>query len=166
MKKISTLIDKNSTKEFSQGTFIFALVAFVIALGIIALYIIFGVLNNSWLDLMQIVLVVLGGVLVVLCVLIVINYLNAIKKMEGFERTIVYDFLDDAVTYDIYREEEIVENGKIYYEDILDYKMTKSYVFLRLKNNSWLGVKKEEGLIEFIKSKGIFKHSSFRTVRK
>ena len=162
MQKISTLIDRNSTKEFMHGTYIFAWISLIVALGIIGLYITFGVINNSWNEFLQIVLVVLGGVLLVLCILILFNYWNALKKMDGFKRTIIYEFLDDALCFEIYRENEVIENGKIYYQDFLDYKVSKNYVFLRLKNNTWLAIKKEESLVDFINSKGIAKYKAFR----
>lgn len=66
MKQIKTLIDKNSTREFIQGNFNFALFALGFALVMVALYVIFGVINHSWLETMQIVLLVLAGVLIVL----------------------------------------------------------------------------------------------------
>ncbi len=94
MKQIKTLIDKNSTKEFMQGYFRLSLVGFGVSLLIIALYIVFGILNNSWTDPLQIVLVVLGGVLLVLSILMVTTYLKTINKTKGFVRTIFYDCSD------------------------------------------------------------------------
>ena len=166
MEKIITNIDKSSTKEFIQGTFLFSWVAFAFSFVLIGLYITFGIINNSWSEFLQIVLVVLGGLLLILSILIIFNYLNALKKVEDFKRTIVYDFLDEYIAFDIYREQEVIENGKVYYVDLIDYKVTKNYVFLRLKNNTWLAIKKEEGLIDFITSKGIVKHNALRIVRK
>ena len=158
MKQVKTFIDKNSTKEFIQGNLIFAIVSLGISLAIIALYVVFGILNKSWTDPLQIVLVVLGGVLLVLTIIMIVSYLNAINKVKDFKRTIIYNFEDNALSYDIYREEEKVDSGKIYYQDLLDYKESKNYIYLRIKNNTWLVVSKEEELITFIESKGIIKH--------
>ena len=158
MKQIKTLIDSKSTKEFIQGNFIFSLVSFAISLVIIALYIVFGILNKDWVDPIQIILVVLGAVLLVLSIIMVVAYINAINKMKNYVRTVVYDFLDDAISFDIFRDEEKVESGKIYYQDFLEYKESKNYVYLRLKNNTWLAINKEEELISFLQSKGIEKH--------
>ena len=158
MKQIKTLIDKNSTKEFMQGYFRLSLVGFGVSLLIIALYIVFGILNNSWTDPLQIVLVVLGGVLLVLSILMVTTYLKTINKTKSFVRTIVYCFSDEAISFEIFREEENIENGKIYYQDFMEYKESKNYIFLKLKNNTWLAINKEEGLVDYIQSKGIRKH--------
>ena len=161
MKQIKTPIDKVSTKEFVQGNFFFALVSLGVALAIIALYIVFGVINHSWTDPLQIVLVVLGGVLLVLSIIMVIGYLNSINKMKDFHRIIVYNFSDDEITYDIYKENQVMASGKAPYIDVLEYKESKHFVYLRLRNNTWLVISKEEGLLDFIQSKGIEKHKFF-----
>ncbi len=161
MKQIKTLIDKKSTKEFMQGYFRLSLVSFGVSFLMIALYIIFGILNSSWADPLQIVLVVSGGVLLVLSILMLTTYLNTINKTKSFIRTIVYDFNDETISFDIFREEEKIESGKIYYQDFVEYKESKNYIFLKLKNNTWLAIDKEEGLIDFIKSKGLKKHGLF-----
>lgn len=161
MKDIKTPIDKESTKEFVQGNLYFAIVSLGVALAIIALYIVFGVINHSWLDPLEIVLVVLGGTLLVLSIIMVVSYLTSINKMKDFRRTIVYSFSNDEITYDIYKEEEKAVSGKTPYIDVLEYKETKHYVYLRLRNNTWLVISKEEGLIEFLQSKGIEKRKFF-----
>ena len=161
MKQIKTPIDKESTKEFVQGNLYFAIVSLGVALAIIALYIVFGVINHSWLDPLQIVLVVLGGILLVLSIIMVVSYLNSINKMKDFHRTMIYNFSSDEITYDLYKEEEKVATGKASYIDVLGYKETKHFVYLRLRNNSWLVISKEEGLLDFIQSKGIEKHKFF-----
>lgn len=161
MKQIKTPIDKESTKEFVQGNLYFAIVSLGVALAIIALYVVFGVINHSWLDPLQIVLVVLGGVLLVLSIIMVVGYLNSINKMKDFHRTIAYSFSDDEITYDIYKEEEKVASGKTSYIDVLEYKEAKHFVYLRLRNNTWLVISKEEELLEFLNSKGIEKRKFF-----
>ena len=158
MKQIKTLIDSKSTKEFIQGNFIFALASLGFALVIVALYVVFGIINHSWADPVQIILLVLAAVLIVLSMIMVVAYLKAMNKMKDYVRTIIYDFLDDAISFEIYRDEEKIETGKIYYQDFLDYKVSKHYVYLRLKNNTWLVIDKEEELIPFIQNKGIQKH--------
>lgn len=85
----------------------------------------------------------------------IIAYLTALNKVKNFTRTIVYDFLDDSIIFEIYRKEEKIENGKIYYQDLVSYKVSKNYIYLKLQNNTWLAINKEEGLLDFIQSKGI-----------
>lgn len=161
MKQIKTIIDQNSTKEFIQGNFIFALASLGFALVIVALYVVFGIINHSWTDPVQIILLVLAAVLIVLSIIMIVAHLKAMNKMKGYVRTIIYDFLDDVISFEIYRDEEKIETGKIYYQDFLDYKVSKHYVYLRLRNNTWLAINKEEELISFIKNKGIQKHKLF-----
>ena len=161
MKDIKTLIDKKSAKEFIQGNLIFSFVSLGMSLVIIALYVVFGVINKSWLDTLQIVLIVLGGVLLVLSIIMIVNYVASINKMDNLVRTIVYHFSDVEITFDIYREEKLVQSGKALYNDLLEYKETKNYIYIRQRNNTWLILNKEDELIAFLNNKGIFKHKSF-----
>ena len=161
MKDIKTLIDKKSAKEFIQGNLIFSFVSLGVSLVIIALYVIFGVINKSWLDTLQIVLIVLGGILLVLSIIMIVNYVASINKMDNLVRTIVYHFSDVEITFDIYREEKLVQSGKALYNDLLEYKETKNYIYIRQRNNTWLILNKEDELITFLNNKGIFKHKSF-----
>ena len=161
MKDIKTLIDKKSAKEFIQGNLIFSFVSLDVSLVIIALYVIFGVINKSWLDTLQIVLIVLGGILLVLSIIMIVNYVASINKMDNLVRTIVYHFSDVEITFDIYREEKLVQSGKALYNDLLEYKETKNYIYIRQRNNTWLILNKEDELIAFLNNKGIFKHKSF-----
>ena len=161
MKDIKTLIDKKSAKEFIQGNLIFSFVSLGVSLVIIALYVIFGVINKSWLDTLQIVLIVLGGILLVLSIIMIVNYVASINKMNNLVRTIVYHFSDVEITFDIYREEKLVQSGKALYNDLLEYKETKNYIYIRQRNNTWLILNKEDELISFLNNKGIFKHKSF-----
>ncbi len=161
MKDIKTLINKKSAKEFIQGNFIFSFVSLGVSLVIIALYVIFGVINKSWLDTLQIVLIVLGGILLVLSIIMIVNYVASINKMDNLVRTIVYHFSDVEITFDIYREEKLVQSGKALYNDLLEYKETKNYIYIRQRNNTWLILNKEDELISFLNNKGIFKHKSF-----
>ena len=161
MKDIKTLIDKKSAKEFIQGNLILSFVSLGVSLVIIALYVIFGVINKSWLDTLQIVLIVLGGILLVLSIIMIVNYVASINKMDNLVRTIVYHFSDVEITFDIYREEKLVQSGKALYNDLLEYKETKNYIYIRQRNNTWLILNKEDELISFLNNKGIFKHKSF-----
>ena len=161
MEDIKTLIDKKSAKEFIQGNLIFSFVSLGVSLVIIALYVIFGVINKSWLDTLQIVLIVLGGILLVLSIIMIVNYVASINKMDNLVRTIVYHFSDVEITFDIYREEKLVQSGKALYNDLLEYKETKNYIYIRQRNNTWLILNKEDELIAFLNNKGIFKHKSF-----
>ena len=161
MEDIKTLIDKKSAKEFIQGNIVFSFVSLGVSLVIIALYVIFGVINKSWLDTLQIVLIVLGGILLVLSIIMIVNYVASINKMDNLVRTIVYHFSDVEITFDIYREEKLVQSGKALYNDLLEYKETKNYIYIRQRNNTWLILNKEDELIAFLNNKGIFKHKSF-----
>ena len=166
MKENKTLINEQSAKEFLKGNLIVSVVGVVVSLVIIALYVVFGIINHSWLDFLQIVLVVLGTVLLVLSIIMIVNYLSSILKMKNFTRTIIYAFSDTAINYDIYRNDEKVESGRTIYNDLIEYKETKNYIYLRQRNNTWLILNKEQELLDFINTRGIPKFKSVKMNRR
>ena len=84
----------------------------------------------------------------------------SIFNEERYQK-LVSEFADEYFAYDLYRENEKVEQGKIYYVDLMGYKQTKHYLFLGLKNNNYIGVNKVEGLVEFVRNKGLKEIKSF-----
>lgn len=166
MEKLTTIIDKNATKELIQSTFVLSIVALITGILMIGIYVFFGFLNNSWLDPLQIIIVVLAVILLVLALVIILSYVGSLSKMKNYVRKIVYDFKDDEIVFEIYKDEELVEQGKVYYQDLLEYKETKNFVFIRLSNNTWLTFKKVNGLVDFFASKGLTKYKTVKASRK
>ncbi len=162
MKEIKTLINEQSAKEFLKGNLIVSIVGIVVSFVIIALYVVFGITNHSWLDFLQIILVVLGATLLVISIIMIVNYLSSILKMKNFTRTVIYTFSDTAITYDIYRNDEKVESGRTIYNDLIEYRETKNYIYLRQRNNTWLILNKEQELLDFINTRGIPKFKSVK----
>ena len=166
MEKLTTIINKNTTKELIQNTFVLAIVSFIVGLLMIGIYVLFGILNKSWLDPLQIIVVVLAVILIVLAMVIVLSYIGSLSKMKNYVRKVNYEFKEDEILFDIYKDDELVEQGKVFYQDLLEYKQTKNYIFVRLSNNAWLSFSKADGLIEFFASKGLTKFKSIKTKRK
>ena len=159
MEKITTTIDGNSAKEFIKGTYILDYVALGVGALCVVLYVIFGIAGDgkNWLSGLQLILLTVGVLLIVLAI-VLLNMLNkAIKKSNEFKRTITYDFSDEYLIYEVMRNEELIENGKLTYADLSKYKETKNYVYVGLKNNTWLAIDKVDGLIDFLNSKGLGK---------
>ena len=166
MEKLTTIINKNTTKELIKNTFVLSIVALIVGLVMIGLYILFGALNNSWLEPLQIILVVLAVILLVLAVVIILSYVGSLSKMKNYVRKIVYDFQDEFILFDIYKDEELIEQGKVYYQDLIEYKETKNFIFIKLSNNTWLSFSKVDGLVEFFASKGLTKFKAVKANRK
>ena len=159
MERIITTIDGNSAKEFIKGTYILDYVALGVGALCVVLYVIFGIAGDgkNWLSGLQLILLTVGVLLIVLAI-VLLNMLNkAIKKSNEFKRTITYDFSDEYLIYEVMRNEELIENGKLTYADLSKYKETKNYVYVGLKNNTWLAIDKVDGLIDFLNSKGLGK---------
>ena len=163
MEKIRTVLDQKVTKEFMRSGFIFAYISIGVSLLVLSVYVLFGILNNSWLDTTSIILLIAGSALLLLSLFLLFFYINAVKKAGTFIRTAEYEFLDDAIVYTLYRNDEKIEEGKQYYEDLVDYKESKNYVFVRLKNNTFFAMDKVDGLVAFLSSKGLPK---FKNIRK
>ena len=159
MEKITTTIDGNSAKEFIKGTYILDYVALGVGALCVVLYVIFGIAGDgkNWLSGLQLILLTVGVLLIVLAIVLLNMLSKAIKKSNEFKRTITYDFSDEYLVYEVMRNEELIENGKLAYTDLSKYKETKNYVYVGLKNNTWLAIDKVDGLIDFLNSKGLGK---------
>lgn len=157
MEKITTTIDGKSTREFTKSTYLLDFVALAASLLCIALYIVFGIANNDWTSSMQLVILIVGILLLVLALALLFVLSKTIKKANEFNRTITYQFDDEYLVYEVTRNNETIENGKLPYTDLVKYKETKNYVFVELKNNTWFVIDKVDSLISFLEGKGIHK---------
>ena len=166
MEKIRTVVDEKPLKEIFHNTFILSLIALIFSLVLASIYVTFSATGGDWADTMSVILIIFAGLLMFLSVFLFVTSKKAIKKATIFIREVEYDFLDDGLGFDVYRNNEKIENGKLPYQDFLDYRETKNYVFLRLANNSVFAIDKVDGLIEFLESKGINKFKSRNSKKK
>ena len=166
MEIIVTKIDGNSSKEFVKGTLTLDYVSLGIGILCLSLYIFFGIKDGTWLAGLSLVLATVGALLLILAIALLSVLNKAIKKADAFVRTITYIFEDEYLAYEVSRDDEIVENGKLRYSDLTEYKETKNYVYVGLKNNTWFAINKKEGLISFLQSKGLTKFKSVKFNKK
>ena len=168
MEKITTIIDGNSSKEFVKGTYILDYVALGVGSLCVILYIIFGIAGDgkNWLSGLQIILLTVGVLLIVLALVLLHSLNKAIRRGNEFKRSITYDFQDEYLVYEISRNGEAIESGKLPYSDFTEYKETKNYVYVGLKNNTWFIVDKVDGLIDFLSSKGLTKFKAIKFNKK
>ena len=166
MDKITTIVDGNSSKEFVKGTYILDYVSISIGALCIVLYIVFGITGNNWLSGLQIILLTVGIMLVILSSILLATLNKAIKKGNEFKRTATYEFEEDYLIYEISRNDEVIENGRLPYSDFSMYRETEHYVYVGLKNNTWFVVNKVDGLTNFLASKGLTKFKAIRFEKK
>ena len=166
MEKITTVIDGKSSREFVKPTFTLDYVALGVGAFCILLYIFFGIKDGNWLTGLSLILVVVGLLLVILAIVLLVKLNSALKKADEFKRTITYDFQDEYFVYEVKRDEEVIENGKLLYTDLTEYKETEHYVYVGLKNNTWFAVDKVEGLVSFLANKGLNKFKLVKAVKK
>ena len=158
MEKIRTHIDENVTKEASRSIVVLLWVGLGVSLLTYGLYVLFGVIGGDWLGGSNITLLICGTVLLILILFLLLVYQGNLKKAKDYMRDIEYDLTDDAILFDVYRDNEKIENGKLYYKDFQNYRVTKSYILIKLLNNSILAIDKVDGLEEFLQSKGLRKN--------
>ena len=162
MQKIVTKLDGASTKEFVKGSYLLGFAALGVGLICLVLYVVFGVINNEWFIGLNLVTLISGTLLLVLAIALLLILNSAIKKANDFERTITYEFDNQTFSYIVSRNERIVENGNLPYSDLTEFKETKNYVYVGLKNGSWFAIQKSDGLVDFLISKGLKK---FRRIK-
>lgn len=162
MDKITNVVDGESSREFVKGTFILDYVALGVGIFCIILYLIFGIGQRNWLVILNLILLTVGILLVVLSIVLLVKLNTAIKKGNEFKRTVTYEFESEHLLYEVTRNEEVIESGKLPYTDLTSYKETENYVYVGLKNNTWFVMKKVEGLVQYLESKGL---KSFKAVK-
>lgn len=161
MEKITTFIDENVTKELVLPYKVEGFIGVVVGLLVMAVYFIFSIIDKNWLNPLNIVALVIGALLLCIAMILIGIAFMLIKKATGYKRTLVSELLDDHLAFELIRNNETIETGKLYYQDFVGYKETKSYLFLRLKNEAFIALNKKEGLVDFIKEKGIKKLGAF-----
>ena len=156
--EIRTRIDEKQTKELLHNAVILAIVCFIISLLCIGGYFLFVfALQEDPGDILNIVLLISGILLFILSILLYVTQMNTIKRAAQFVREVKYELSEENISYEVYRDEQLIESGKLSYQDFLDFRETKNYLFVRLKNNNYLAVDKVDGLSDLLISKGLKK---------
>lgn len=157
MDKITTIVNHDTAKELSKRTQLLVLVGIVFGFVCIGLYVLFGFTMNSWGEIINIILLVLGCFLIALSGMLemgVIKRVNIYKK-NGYEAT--YEFFDKYFVLQAFRNGEKYQEEKVKYENIFGYFETKNYVILKLNTWDAIPLTKVEGLTEFLDSKGVIR---------
>lgn len=157
MEKIETIIDRNVAKEHLAPLIRNALFCFISSIVIVGLYILFSILEKNWVAVINIILLVAGIFIFLAGFFFLFMYFSNLKKIGDSSNRIVYEFLDDHLTFTTYKKDEFIQEGKISYSDFIGYKETKNYIFLGLKGNSFVVINKTQSVIDFIKDKGLNK---------
>ena len=157
MEKIETRIDDKMVKDLYRPLYRLSYVAFIVAFAFVIFYVIFSAITKNWLDTLNLIALAVSFLLVICAIFLLVRVNQMLKSAQEFGRTAIYELFDDYLTYEIYRNEEKIEEGKAYYQELLGYKETKDTVFLTLKNHSYIGIKKVDGLVAFLDSKGLKK---------
>ncbi|MBO4285716.1 MAG: hypothetical protein J5880_00095 [Bacilli bacterium] len=157
MEKITTVVDQKTARELFFNTQLLNIVAFVFGLICIGMYFLFSFLNNNYGEMINIVLLVLGTFLIALSLFLEFALQRRINiyKKNGYEAT--YEFFNNHIQLQAFRNGEKFQDGKIKYTDIYGYWESKNYINLKLNNLNTLPINKISGLTEFLDSKGVLR---------
>ena len=155
MEKISTTVNEKTIKELQKKRQITVLIAFCFGPICIGLYVLFGFLNSSWNNVLNMILLVLGAFLIALSILIEFQLQKRalVYKKNAYEST--YEFFDDHILLTAYHNGEQFEQQNIKYKDLYGYYETANYVVLKLTDFHSLPINKVSGLTDFLSNKGV-----------
>ena len=157
MDKIRTTVNEKVSKELMYGIFALVLMGYLVSVLVLGLYFFFAAPKQEWFESLNMVMLVIGLILLLLTSVLLFNYISNLKKAKTFLREVEYEFLDEELSYEVFRDGRVIEQGKMAYKDFLDYRTTKNYVFIRLMNNTFFVIDKIDGLTDYLESKGVNK---------
>ena len=166
MKKDTVLINEKVVGEHLKPVFNFALFCFIAAVVFFALMIVFSILNNNWLEVSTIIFAIVGALCLFAGLFAIINYVKGINIAKTHASKMDYEFFDDHLSYVTSRDDRVIQQGDIPYQNLAGYKETKNYVFLAIKDNSFLAFNKSEDILSFVKEKGLVRIKTVQASRK
>ena len=146
-----------------QVFLVMMIVSFIGAVVCGGLYATLSTLQNDWANILNITLLFFGVLFLLLGFFILPGYVKSTRKNNDFFRIVTYDFQDDFVITEVFKNDEKIAEAKYYYRDVLGYRETKNYIFLKVNNNSFFGIYKTDELLTFVKEKG-FKKLKLRVI--
>ena len=157
MEKIRTTVNEKTIKELQKKRQITVLFAFCFGPICIGLYVLFGFLNSSWGNVLNMILLVLGAFLIALSIMVEFQLQKRALtyKKNAYEST--YEFFDDHIVLTAYHNDEQFEHQVIKYKDLYGYYETTNYVVIKLTDFHSLPISKVSGLTEFLDSKGVIR---------
>mgnify|MGYP002868507777 CR=1 FL=1 len=157
MDKITTVINEKAVKEYLSPLVKFIIFCFVGFIIFIALYFIFAIISNNWLDPLHYVFIAVALICLVGAFIFLFKYLKSINLVKKHQTTLNYEFFDDYFIFISSNENRKVDERKIFYSDLVSYRESKNYYFLMLNDNNAFIINKNEEVIKLIKEKGISK---------
>ena len=157
MKRIETEINKKCTLALMERNFIFVAVSGVVGLALVALYFIFGALNNEWAFGWYIAMLIVGILVLAFDGILLYNIIKNVNLASKDPYTIGVTFKDDFLVMDMTKDKQQYQQARIAYKDIMAFNVTKEYVFIRVNKTSSIPVLRSEEVVNFLKEKGIRK---------
>lgn len=157
MEKITTVIDEKANKELAKPTRILSYIIGFLGAACIGFYITFSALTKTWGDALNIVLVIVGAIFLLFGVYFDHIITKALKRAKADPFTSISDFQDEYVFIEIFKNEEKMSEGKIYYNTIKRMLVRKNYIYLVGENRMTYVFTKSDELLDFLSKTGVKK---------
>ena len=160
MNKIETVIDVKAAKQYLFPLMKFIIFCFVGFITFIALYIVFSIISNNWLDPLHYVFIAVALICLIGGIIFLVKYLKSINIVKKTQTKVSYEIYDDYMLFTSVNINGKVEERQVSYDEIVNYRESKDYYFLLLINNNAYIMNKNEISTKLIKDKGYQKVKS------
>ena len=160
MNKIETVIDEKAAKQYLFPLVKFIIFCFVGFIAFIALYIVFSIISNNWLDPLHYVFIAVALICLIGGIIFLFKYLKSINVVRKTQTKVSYEIYDDYMLFSSVNINGKVEERQVSYDEIVSYRESKDYYFLILTNNNAFIMNKNEITTKLINDKGYQKVKS------
>ena len=157
MNKIETTIDVKAAKQYLFPLVKFIIFCFVGFIAFIALYIVFSIISNNWLDPLHYVFIAVALICLIGGIIFLFKYLKSVNIVRKTQTKVSYEIYDDYMLFSSNNINGKVEERQVSYDEIVSYRESKDYYFLFLSNNNAFIMSKNEISTKLIKDKGYLK---------
>ena len=139
---IKTIMNKNVSKEISRRALIVFLILFIVGLiGVVSYIILASLLEDSWyFNLILYPSAILFSVGLIFELSLLINLKKVKFDGSNYNET---TFNEDHLINKAVRQNEVIDESKIYYKNLVAFKETKTYIFLYITKSHALPITKE-----------------------
>jgi len=154
--RIETRVDGRCVKEYLKSGFIIYWIGLVLGILYLVADIVFAVIDGGPHDQFGFFMV-LSIFLIVFASLFLFVFYKNVKTTNEHAYDTIHVFGDDGIHVESYVKGEKKSDGKIGFDEINHFRVTKNYVFLVYYNKTFAPLVKDDKLIDFLLSKNIKK---------
>ena len=156
MESIHTTINKELVIELFRNRKIASIISIIIGLICFIINFIISVIYD-YNQTLKIIITFIFALMWIGGIAVLLSIKKNVKEFDN--KTIESDatFYDDYINIVSFNGDIQIEDVKLFYKDLLFFKEKKNYVFIYINRVLAVPYTKKEGLVEFLKSKGVKK---------